>query len=269
MLLCKGLRNFHYEHRSNRGCSKSELSQSLKIAHLGHAALTSPRPPIMALPFPRAVVFDMDGLLLDTERVYFEGFRTALAAHGLPQDDDLFRQLVGTNRALGRRLLAEGLAGRITLEEFDSVWDAEIAQQLADFIPVKPGVRAVAEHLRELDIPYIVATSTQTEKAHLHLDRAGLGALFRDVVGGDQVAASKPAPDIYLCATALLGHDPANCVAFEDSPNGVRAAHAAGLITVQVPDIVVPDAELRALGHHIASDLIAGAQTVGFRVDQE
>ncbi|MEL6934390.1 MAG: HAD family phosphatase [Pseudomonadota bacterium] len=219
-------------------------------------------------PSAQAVVFDMDGLLLDTERVYFEGFRTALTILGLQQDDDLFRRLVGTNNVLGRRLLTEGLSGKVTLEEFDAVWDNEIMQRLADCIPVKPGARALAEHLRERGIPYIIATSTQTEKAHLHLDRAGLSALFQDVVGGDQVAASKPAPDIYLHATARLGHDPATCVAFEDSPNGVRAAYAAGLITVQVPDIVAPDTELRALGHYIASDIIAGARAVGLMVDQ-
>nr|WP_282153065.1 HAD family phosphatase [Ruegeria atlantica] len=156
----------------------------------------------------------------------------------LPQDDELFRRLVGTNRALGRRLLNEGLAGRVNLAEFDAVWDAETAQRLADCIPVKPGARAMAEHLRERETPYFIATSTQTKKAHLHLERAGFGALFRDVVGNHQVAASKPAPDIYLHATARLGHDPSNCAAFEDSPNGVRAAHAAALITAQVPDIV-------------------------------
>jgi len=223
----------------------------------------------MHLRVPKAVVFDMDGLLLDTERLCFEGFRTALTILGLPQDDNLFRRLVGTNSILGHQLLTKGLSGRVTLEEFGRVWDNEIAQRLADCVPVKPGAREVAEHLRERDIPYIIATSTQTERAHLHLDRAGLSAHFPDVVGGDQVKASKPAPDIYLLATARLGYDPANCVAFEDSPNGVRAAHAAGLITVQVPDIIAPDAELRALGHHIASDIIAGARMVGLMAAQD
>lgn len=222
----------------------------------------------MHLPSAQAVVFDMDGLLLDTERVYFEGFRTALAALGLPQDDDLFRRLVGTNRVLGHRLLTEGLSGRVSLKEFDAAWNDEVALRLADHIPVKPGVRAVAEHLLERDIPYIIATSTNTERAHNHLERAGLSALFQEVVGGDQVAASKPAPDIYVHATARLGHDPENCAAFEDSPNGVRAAHAAGLITVQIPDIVAPDAELLSLGHYVASDLIAGAHLVGLMVNQ-
>ena len=223
----------------------------------------------MHLPFPEAVVFDMDGVLLDTERVFFECFRTALSVLGQPQDDNLFRRLVGTNKELARQLLTEGLAGRITSEDFATVWDNEIAKRLKDFIPVKPGVRAVAEHLRERGIPYIIATSTQTETARLRLNRAGLSALFPDVIGGDQVAASKPAPDIYLHATAVLGHDPATCVAFEDSPNGVRAAHAAGLITVQVPDIVSPNAELRALGHYIASDIVAGARQVGLMVNQD
>jgi len=222
----------------------------------------------MHLRSPQGVVFDVDGLLLDTERIYFDGFCTALDALGLPPDDDLFRQLVGTNHVLGRRLLTEGLSGRVSLEEFNAVWNGHVAERLANCIPVKPGARALAEHLREWGIPYIIATSTKTEKAHLHLDRAGLSTLFQDVIGGDQVTESKPAPDIYLHATARLGLNPANCVAFEDSPNGVRAAHTAGLITVQILDIVAPDAELRALGHHIADDIIAGAHIVGLMVNQ-
>lgn len=218
---------------------------------------------------PQAVVFDMDGLLLDTERVHLEGFRIACDVCGLPQDDDLFRRLVGTNHLLGQSLLLTGLAGRAKLEDFEAVWNAEVTQLLADYIPVKPGARAIAQHLRERNIPYIIATSTQTEKAHRHLERAGLNTVFPDVVGGDQVAAGKPAPDIYLTATARLGHEPATCVAFEDSPIGVRAALSAGLITIQVPDIVAPDAELRALGHLIAGDIITGAREVGLMVDKQ
>ena len=215
---------------------------------------------------PRGVVFDMDGLLLDTERVYLSGFRAAMAAHGLPPDDEIFRRMIGTNRALGRRILTEGLAGRVSLEDFDTVWDRHIAEALEGGIPIKPGVRPLAEHLRDIGIPYIIATSTRTDRAHAALARAGLADLFPDVIGGDRVTASKPAPDIYLLACETLGLPPRDCAAFEDSPNGVRAAVAAGLRTVQIPDILEPDAELRALGHTISPDLLSGAIALGLLI---
>ena len=209
----------------------------------------------------------MDGLLLDTENVYFAAFRRTLTALDLAQNDALFCSLVGTNGTLGRQLLRDGLPREISLTDFDAVWDADIAVQLSSGIPVKPGAAAFARHLRALDLPYIIATSTRTDRAHVHLAKAGLADLFPDVVGGDLVDRSKPAPDIYLHAATRLGLPPQRLAAFEDSANGVRAAHAAGMITVQVPDVVPPDADLMALGHHIAPDLIAGARHLGFRLD--
>ncbi len=220
----------------------------------------------MSLPDIAGIVFDMDGLLLDTERLYFAAFQRSMSALGLEQDDDLFRRMVGTNTTLGTRILTDGLAGRVTLHDFNAVWDADIAAQTAATIPVKPGVTVLAQHLREIGLPYIIATSTRTERAHHHLAKAGLVELFPDVVGGDMVTRSKPAPDIYLHAASVLGQPPHRLAAFEDSANGVRAAHAAGMVTVQVPDLVPPDPGLIALGHHIAADLIAGAWHLGLRL---
>ncbi len=205
----------------------------------------------------------MDGLLLDTERLYFDAFRRTLTALDLPQDDALFRSLVGTNNILGNQLLTAGLAGRITLDDFNTVWDADIRSELQNGIPVKPGVRDVILALQAADLPYIIATSTRTAKAFAHLERAGIADLFPEIVGGDQVNVSKPAPDIYLLAAERLRLAPATCAAFEDSENGVRAAHAAGMVTVQVPDVVPPTADLIALGHHIAPTLLDGARHIG------
>ena len=146
------------------------------------------------------------------------------------------------------------------------MWDAEIDKRHAEGIPVKPGVREVVEEIRERDLPYMIATSTPTERAHQVLAKAGLSDLFPKLIGGDQVASGKPAPDIYLAAARLLEKVPAHCVAFEDSANGVKAAHAAGCRTIQIPDIVQPDPELLALGHHVAPDLMAGAKHLGLFV---
>lgn len=209
------------------------------------------------------VIFDMDGLLLDTEQLYYSAYRRTLTALDLPPDDATFMAMVGTNMTLGLEILERGLAGRASLDQFNAVWDADIATEIAKGIPVKPGVHDVVAALRASGTPYAIATSTRTAKAVKHLDQAGLGGLFDLVIGGEQVTRSKPAPDIYLHAADALGLPPATCAAFEDSENGVRAAHAAGLITVQIPDVVPPSDDLRALGHHIKPDLVSAARHLG------
>lgn len=209
------------------------------------------------------VVFDMDGLLLDTERLYFGAFQRTLTALNLPQDDSIFLRMVGSTHALGREILKEGLANRATLDEFNAIWDADIAVQIDAGIPVKAGVGDLLKCLSNAGLPCAVATSTHTEKAIRHLALAGIGSAFETVIGGDQVTKGKPAPDIYLKAVAGLGLDPVRCAAFEDSETGVRAALSAGLMTIQVPDLVPPSAEILRLGHTIAPDVLTGAFDVG------
>lgn len=214
----------------------------------------------------QAVFFDMDGLLLDTEQLAFQAYRQTRDAFKLPPDDELFMSLIGLNQRAGMARLRAGMAGYGDAEAFSTRWDEEFAGSLSEGIPVKPGVTALLDCLRSAAIPYAIATSTRTEKAMAHLDKAGLADFFALVVGGDQVANGKPAPDIYLRAAGCLGVDPQNCVAFEDSENGVRAAVAAGMVTVQIPDLKHPTPEFLQLGHSVAADLIAGAALVGLPI---
>jgi beta-phosphoglucomutase-like phosphatase (HAD superfamily) len=108
-----------------------------------------------------------------------------------------------------------------------------------------------------------VATSTQTEKAQGHLQKSGLLDFFHSVTGGDQVVNAKPAPDIYIKAAKTLGLSAVDCVAFEDSDPGTRAAVASGAVVVQVPDLLVPSDEVRALNHFIAPSILNGATRIG------
>lgn len=203
-----------------------------------------------------AAIFDMDGLLLDSERIARVAFVQACEHFALGDQNDLFLRCIGTNDALGAAVLREGLRGKADPLEFGRVWDARYADALAARpVPLKRGVVELLADLRAERIPCAVATSTSSGRAREKLCRAGIVESFDIVVGGDQVRESKPRPDIYLAAAAALDVKPDRCLALEDSENGVRAALAAGMRVIQIPDLVEPSAELRALGHDILESL--------------
>ncbi len=203
-----------------------------------------------------AVIFDMDGLLLDTERMARQAFFEACEHFGIGEQPDLFVQCVGTNQTLARQVLKQGLHGMVDHLDFDRFWNSRYVESISNGqVPVKDGAFALLEHLQLLRIPAGVATSTKYARAMQKLRDAGLLDKFKAIVGGDQVKNGKPQPDIYLKAAAALGVAPVNCLALEDSENGVRSAFSAGMTVVQIPDLVEPSPDLRALGHHILGSL--------------
>ena len=210
---------------------------------------------IPPLPFlPEAVVFDMDGLMLDSERAINECMARAASELGHELPASLWLQMIGGGDGLCRRLLADRIGANATVEllaraeaMYDVVADAGIAH--------RPGIIDLLDWLVARGIPRAVATSTRRPLAMRKLAAAGLLPYFDAVATSSDVAAQKPAPDVYLLAASKLGVAPARCLVLEDSPTGVRAALAAGMTPVQVPDMLVPDDAARALGHRIVASL--------------
>jgi HAD superfamily hydrolase (TIGR01509 family) len=210
-----------------------------------------------------AVIFDMDGLLLDTESICLATFVETRRQYGLPDQPEVFIRCIGLRGAEPARLVADSLPNAVSFELFSADWGARIKQRLDQDIPLKPGALTLLQLLFRQGRRVGVATSTQTETARNHLKKTGLLPYIQHVVGGDQVPRSKPDPAIYHLAARHLGVGAEDCVAFEDSDNGTRAAVASGATTVQVPDLVPPGDEVRALGHLVATNLLEGAVATG------
>lgn len=122
-------------------------------------------------------------------------------------------------------------------------------------LPLKPGVAEILQELKQRGVPLALASSTRSDIVKLELDEAHLLSCFDAVLGGDMAPRSKPEPDIFLAAAAALGAVPANCYVLEDSFNGIRAAHRAGMHPIMVPDMQQPDDEMRGLAEVIVENL--------------
>lgn len=207
----------------------------------------------------RAILFDMDGLLLDTEKIALATFLETCRTFDLGEPGEAFLACIGTTAEGTRKILLQRLPALAPIyNRFQATWSGTYEKRLeAGDVPLKPGVRELLEFLKQGPFPIGVATSTATRRATLALREAGILPFFRTLTGGDQVTHGKPAPDIYLKAAESLGTRPEECLAFEDSANGVRSAVAAGMTVIQIPDLIPPTDDLRALGHTILPSLQA------------
>ena len=212
----------------------------------------------------KAVIFDMDGLLLDSETLSYETYVETADRYGLTAGFDSYRQMIGLNMIEGVNVLRDVLPAQIDAAVFKDEWVDQYRERLASSVPVKPGVIKVIEKLAARNVPMAVATSSPGEKAREILDRAGLASNMVAITGGDEVERGKPAPDVYLTSikklvTASGGVSVDDCVAFEDSEVGVKAARAAGLRVIQIPDLVPAAKPSSPPVHLIADTLEIGA----------
>lgn len=204
---------------------------------------------------PDAVIFDMDGLLIDTETLSQQAFHHAVKEHHLEGHDDLFRSLVGTNEPHHIKRIDEVLGHLLDARVFRKIWTEKFLQLTEKPVPVLPGVLETLEWLQNNNVKTAVATSTATQAAEKKLLNTGLRPYFQTVTCGDQVARSKPYPDIYLQAGKSIDADMSRSLGLEDSANGAKSAHAAGLHVIQIPNVVPASDEIRALGVRICDSM--------------
>lgn len=194
------------------------------------------------------VVFDVDGVLFDTEKLSWKNWAEVGQHMGWPQVADHYLEVVGQNRADIRQKLYELLGPDFPIEYF-LLTCSRRAQCIMEQkgVPLKPGVREILTALQKRGVPLALATSTNADRTQRRLEMTGLGPFFQTVITGDLVEHSKPHPEIYQIACRNLGTEPARTLAVEDSRNGILSAHAAGMAVAMVPDLIPPTPELEAL----------------------
>jgi HAD superfamily hydrolase (TIGR01509 family) len=207
-----------------------------------------------------AVVFDLDGTLIDTENLCNAAGVTACRLLGHAVDLAFFESLAGIHDDERVRLISDHIGTDLDRASFFAAWDRECDILFADGIPLKPGAADLLAAIAGLGLPLGLATSSRHGPAHNKLRLAGIARCFVSVVTFEDVTEAKPAPEPYLLSAERLGAAPARCLAFEDSETGARSAHAAGLTVVQVPDI---HATSGRHAHHVAATLIEGARAAG------
>lgn len=204
----------------------------------------------------KGLIFDMDGLLIDTERLSFEALVYDCRQRGF---ELTLEQFLGI-RSLSIPKCEEKFKGYFG-EDFDFKDSFEkhflyMSQHIDKYgVPMKKGADSILKYAKEKGLRIALATSTPLDIAEGYLRSLGLWEYFDKVQSAADIKNGKPAPDVYLAASSLLGLAPSECMAFEDSPNGVRSASSAGCITVMVPDLSGPDEELEKLIFASVSDL--------------
>ncbi len=206
---------------------------------------------------PKAIVFDMDGTLIDSERLQLQCFMETTRKYGFEAREELYLQCIGATGAVARNILVDAYGPQFPLQEVLSDWRERYDELLASGeLRLKEGARPLLETATTHGIPCALATQTRRVLAERKLRLTGVLNYFEALVTGDDVRRGKPDPEHYMIAVAKLGVIPRECWALEDSENGVRSALGAGCVVFQIPDLAPVSAPLTTLGQTILNSLV-------------
>lgn len=202
----------------------------------------------------RAIVFDMDGLMVDSEPIARRGWEKVLASFGWELEDHIYEQMVGLRLEESAKIVHTRYSLPITTEQLAETKEKEMVTLRAAGLPVMPGLYNLVSHLNEQQMPWAVATSSRRQYALAVLTQLGLNDSCRALAAGNDVAHGKPSPDLYLLAAERLNVPPEQCLALEDSVPGGKAAVAAGMTLAAVPNGHTKAADF-PFAHHIFDSL--------------
>ncbi|MDF2155738.1 HAD family phosphatase [Vibrio sp. CAU 1672] len=192
----------------------------------------------------KAVLFDMDGLIFDTEGLYKKSWQRAVSEQGLALTDEYYQNFIGVQDANCERLLELEFGDQLNMEQFIRVRDAMLKAERENGVAYKSGFKELFAELKQNNVKCALVTSSALPQVHHHFADTNYLEMFDVIVTAEHVKNGKPAPDCYRMATEQLGLAPAECLVLEDSNNGMRAGLAAGCHAIMIPDLLEPDADV-------------------------
>ena len=204
----------------------------------------------------KGAVFDMDGLMFDTERLVYENWQSMMDEYGYPYDIEFFKQTVGKRKKEVHLMYLARFGDDFPYWQYADEGKARYVEHIKrEGIPVKKGLYDILEYFKGSGVKIALATSTSRQTSELNLKIAKVSDYFDALVCGEDVKNGKPHPEVFLTAAERLGLEPRDCAAFEDSINGIKSAYAAGMTTVMVPDFLQPTDEIKPMITHLCRDL--------------
>lgn len=204
----------------------------------------------------KGAVFDMDGLMFDSERITYNGWQKLMDENGYEYSIDVFKQTVGRRKKEVEQFYYSKYGKDFPYRKLSEIQrNNYINFVMTKGAPVKKGLYEILEFLKDNDIKIALATSTSRQTSLINLESAKVEKYFDTLVCGEDVTNGKPDPEVFLTAAKKIGIEPEQCVAFEDSFNGIRSAFAAGMTTVMVPDFIQPTDEILTMVNYLCSDL--------------